>query len=322
VADIRCGVGGLLSLLREDGWSPVGIEDEKPCADYARTQFGLDILDGSFEPGRVPENTFDLIVLSHVIEHVPDPIALIKSSAALLRHGGRIYIEVPNLLMPYGCPDHFCPSFHLYTFSPGTLQDVLLRSGLSIVKIDVDSCWIKVLAERTPDADSILLRFAEQQIKACLGRLSFKEHSVDEMVECLGHCSADAQRLQKAIDCFTTELGEAWAEFQQRHQNLLDSVKQETVSPASLDQMFRGLFFCITRFEKTLGMRDWAPIALAEIAKTTAHFTHLQAHETDINRRCQYEVQKYIQLRGILSKAVAETNQRLKQIQFKIKLAS
>lgn len=321
LAEIGCGAGLLLSLLREDGWSPLGIETDKSRADCAREQFGLEVIDGHFEPGKLPENTFDLVILSHVVGSVSDPVALLRSASRLLRSGGRLFIETPNLLMPYSCPEHFCPSYHLYTFSPTTLQDLLLRSGLSSIHIDVDSCWIKVLVEKTLEADEILLLYAKQQIKVCLGRLASKEFAIDEIVACLNQCCSDPERLQSAITAFAKEINESWEEFQSRHHSLLDNMKQEALSPAVLQQMFRGLFVSLTHIEKTLSMRDWAPGYLADLVRTASHFARQQAQETDINKRCQYEVQKYIQLRGILSKAIAETNQRLKQVQFRFKMS-
>jgi 2-polyprenyl-3-methyl-5-hydroxy-6-metoxy-1,4-benzoquinol methylase len=94
--DIGCGNGTFLLKAREAGWQVVGIDPDPKAIEMAR-QFGLDthvgfidVLDGQAE-------CFDVITLSHVIEHIHDPRAALSAIQRLLKPGGMLYLETPNI---------------------------------------------------------------------------------------------------------------------------------------------------------------------------------------------------------------------------------
>jgi SAM-dependent methyltransferase len=126
VLDFGCGDGKLLNGLQEEGWRTFGIE---PSSDVAFLRHErLESLPA--------EPTFDLVVLHHVLEHVPRPLDLITSLVAALRPGGVLFISVPRLDM---LPEHgdfrYCINgrTHLVSFTEDCLRELLRRAGAAPV---------------------------------------------------------------------------------------------------------------------------------------------------------------------------------------------
>lgn len=91
--DIGCGMGAYLRAGQLLGMNVVGYEPSLGHSRIARTVFGFDVRPTYFEG---TEEQFDLIVLSHVIEHIYDPRAFLALVVKSLRPGGRLMIVTPN----------------------------------------------------------------------------------------------------------------------------------------------------------------------------------------------------------------------------------
>lgn len=94
--DVGCGNGVFLDFARRAGWQTTGIDLDPKAVETARA-FGLDVRLGSIETLDPSQEQFDGITLSHVIEHVHSPAELLTACWRLLRPGGWIWIETPNL---------------------------------------------------------------------------------------------------------------------------------------------------------------------------------------------------------------------------------
>lgn len=93
VLEVGCGDGALLAELAKRGFAPTlaGVEISQEAAALARRRgFEVDVFDGSHIPA--PDASYDLGVLSHVLEHVPDPGALLSETARVCR---AVVVEVP-----------------------------------------------------------------------------------------------------------------------------------------------------------------------------------------------------------------------------------
>jgi 2-polyprenyl-3-methyl-5-hydroxy-6-metoxy-1,4-benzoquinol methylase len=95
--DVGCGSGDFLVDLRERGWQVRGIEPDPKATRVAREQYGLEVTTGTLEEAALPSASVDAITLSHVIEHVPHPVALLRECARVLRPGGKLVAETPNI---------------------------------------------------------------------------------------------------------------------------------------------------------------------------------------------------------------------------------
>lgn len=94
--EIGASGGFFLDLARREGWQVEGVEPSKQAAAHARDELGLSVFQGFLEDFPEPEEPFEAIHLSLVLEHVRDPRAFIRHAMSLLRPGGVIWVEVPN----------------------------------------------------------------------------------------------------------------------------------------------------------------------------------------------------------------------------------
>jgi 2-polyprenyl-3-methyl-5-hydroxy-6-metoxy-1,4-benzoquinol methylase len=130
--DIGCSLGILLQQIQAEYQNQaVGVEPGEAHRAQARKQ-GLAVYPSLDELKQAGEARFDLVSMSHVLEHLPDPPGYLNQlRETLLQADGWLLLEVPNLY----AHDSFEVA-HLFAFSPHTLQEVLRRSGFTIVKFE------------------------------------------------------------------------------------------------------------------------------------------------------------------------------------------
>ena len=133
--DVGCGVGMHMELLRSKGMEVEGLDANPIAVEIARRR-GLRVFLGGLEEARYPDNEFDVLLMSHVIEHVPSPADLLREAWRILRPAGRLCITCPNfdfLLRPlFGSAwKRWHPPFHLYHFTSATLGRLLEETGFA-----------------------------------------------------------------------------------------------------------------------------------------------------------------------------------------------
>ena len=94
--DLGCGNGEFLLRARSAGWDVVGLDFDNKAVEAACNQ-GLDVRLGGIEELDPANEQFDVITMAHVIEHVHDPVSVMQACFALLKKGGVLWIETPNL---------------------------------------------------------------------------------------------------------------------------------------------------------------------------------------------------------------------------------
>jgi SAM-dependent methyltransferase len=97
ICDLGCGGGELAQSLQRAGHHVTGVEPT-PAGRAAAAARGVTVHTGTAEelPVAVTRRRFDVVVLSHVLEHCRDPRAALRNVRALLAPGGRAILEVPN----------------------------------------------------------------------------------------------------------------------------------------------------------------------------------------------------------------------------------
>lgn len=141
VLEVGCGAGQRLAALRKIGWQAEGQEIDPQAAALARQMHGLQVHLGPLEQLALPEESFDAVVMNHVIEHVHDPARLVAECRRLLKPGGRFVAVTPNagsfLHKRFGSSWRGLePPRHLHIFSPRTLPQLAERAGLARAR-----CW-------------------------------------------------------------------------------------------------------------------------------------------------------------------------------------
>ncbi|HET7576764.1 MAG TPA: class I SAM-dependent methyltransferase [Sphingomicrobium sp.] len=95
ILDIGCGNGSWLELAREAGWRVHGVEPD-PVSSRRAKERGIDVRSDIGELLKEGAR-FEYITVSHVIEHVHDPVGMLKACYQLLVPGGVLYIDTPNI---------------------------------------------------------------------------------------------------------------------------------------------------------------------------------------------------------------------------------
>jgi len=138
--EVGPGSGAFLNYARSVGWQVVGIETSQYAAQQASARYGLDIRCGTLGTVDLGGRQFDVVHMSHVLEHLSDPIASLHVVHGLLKPRGSLIIEVPHefgslqfrvlkaarLLKPYQVS---CT--HILFFTPSTLCALLERTGFT-----------------------------------------------------------------------------------------------------------------------------------------------------------------------------------------------
>jgi len=139
--DIGCGKGNFLNAARHDGWSVCGIEPTRRSAEYARKEHGIDVIETGLHESDIAANSFDVVSMWHVLEHLPDPRSVLNEINRILVEGGILIIAVPNIaslqaVFGRGKWFHLDPPRHVIHFSPEFLSRLLRQSGFQIEKVD------------------------------------------------------------------------------------------------------------------------------------------------------------------------------------------
>lgn len=133
--DIGCGDGEFLELAHSCGWDVCGLEPDNNAVQIAKAK-GLRVINAGEEYFDGKKELFDVVTLSHVIEHVHEPLNSLKKCFDLLKPGGSLWIETPNVDSLGG--REFGPNWrgwetprHLVLFNRSSLHYLLSQAGFS-----------------------------------------------------------------------------------------------------------------------------------------------------------------------------------------------
>ena len=158
VLEVGCGLGLMLAAFSQHGWRATGIERDEEVIARIHPMPGVEITTLAVE--ELPlEARFDLIVMFHVLEHIGDPVQLLRECAKRLAPGGRLIVNVPN----FGSWQarfaganwvHLDVPRHLVHYTPQTVAATLERAGLEVsdfrsVSIEHDPYgWVESASNR------------------------------------------------------------------------------------------------------------------------------------------------------------------------------
>ncbi|ANS76087.1 methyltransferase [Paenibacillus yonginensis] len=133
--DFGCGAGGFLNMAKQLCSSVSGVELDKKINEYLNEFEGLKV----YKSAEDVTETYDIITLFHVLEHLSDPIKMLKQLSGMLNNHGRIIVEVPSsndaLLTLYkneAFSEFTYWSCHLYLFNEQTLSEIATKAGLTV----------------------------------------------------------------------------------------------------------------------------------------------------------------------------------------------
>lgn len=141
--EIGCGVGIFLSELQKQVKCSVkGIEPDSIMSQVAREYYGLENINNMFFEDYLKESDekFDMVILRQVFEHLADPNEAIQKIKSILRKNGYLFLAVPNAadFKPSRLLHNSLDFGHLYSYTPHTLRQLLLKHNMKIVKWSYD----------------------------------------------------------------------------------------------------------------------------------------------------------------------------------------
>jgi SAM-dependent methyltransferase len=141
--DVGFGVGIMLRAFAERGWQAYGIEASRAAVEQARDAGFEHVSQGDFLAAPFADGFFDVLVMTELIEHLPDPRPFLKQARRLLRPGGALYLTTPHgnglsarvLGLAWSV---VAPPQHLNLFSVASLRALLEETGFAPVRWDVE----------------------------------------------------------------------------------------------------------------------------------------------------------------------------------------
>lgn len=134
--EVGSSTGVFLSLLKERGWEVQGVEPS--VASGAAEKNGIPTLNTTFEKAELKDDTFNLIIFNHVLEHMEDPIQILEKANRVLKKDGIVLIDAPNFAslsarMSGAGWRYILPKEHRWHFTPKSLTALLEKSGFEII---------------------------------------------------------------------------------------------------------------------------------------------------------------------------------------------
>ena len=156
VLDVGCGYGYFLAACRTYGYDVHGLDISIWASQHAADKLGIPISYGLINTAELPRQSFDIITMWHFLEHTPNPRKAILKARDWLKNDGVLIIDVPNYegtdarknwkeWVGWDLP------YHLYHFTPQTLQELLKICGFYVVKTkNYHSETVKVALKHIP----------------------------------------------------------------------------------------------------------------------------------------------------------------------------
>lgn len=139
ILDVGCG-GGFFVASLNNSWEKYGTEVNPAAVKYGKDTFGLNMLKGHLREVNFHDETFDVVKIRGTIEHLPDPMSELREIHRILREGGIIAVNTPNVgsICARIYKEKFRmvdPIHHIYYFPTKTLSSMLEKVGFKVQKV-------------------------------------------------------------------------------------------------------------------------------------------------------------------------------------------
>jgi len=173
IVEVGSSLGYLLKSFQNEGWTVQGIDPWREVMSHTRNVQGFETIPATLEEAGLPDACADVVIMLHVIEHVPDPSATLREIYRILKPGGHLVIETPRYdtvtFKMFGCRERSVrQDGHIYFFTTKTLRETYEKVGFSEVET--------VFVGRSMTADRLLWNVGNfsrsETIKSALKRTS------------------------------------------------------------------------------------------------------------------------------------------------------
>jgi len=138
--EVGSSLGYLLAAFCKDGWDGLGVEPYFQGCRYAREELGLEVKSAILETAEIPDESYDVVILNHVIEHLDNPLGTLRAVNRVLKPGGHFVIETPRYdtltfkLLGRRERSINCLG-HIYFFTTQTLKNLYEAAGFEQVDL-------------------------------------------------------------------------------------------------------------------------------------------------------------------------------------------
>jgi 2-polyprenyl-3-methyl-5-hydroxy-6-metoxy-1,4-benzoquinol methylase len=149
--DIGCGTGLFVKAATKQGWHAEGCDIDATLIKLGADALGVTLTHNDFLDCNYPREAFDVVLFRYVLEHLPNPLDVLKEAVRVLKPGGLVQIVVPNEAGLFNTMNLLAgrkkktrwgtltPPHHLHAYTPKTLDCLLGRAGLAVQSIKTAS---------------------------------------------------------------------------------------------------------------------------------------------------------------------------------------
>jgi SAM-dependent methyltransferase len=139
VLDVGCATGYFMEVAAAAGWEAYGVEVSEFAASVAAISFGDRVFQGTLEQAAYPDRHFDLVMLSDLLEHIPEPLPFLREVRRVLAPTGVLMIVTPDVgslsARIMGRRWSHYHREHLHYFSAQTIDRLLGNCGFTVPSI-------------------------------------------------------------------------------------------------------------------------------------------------------------------------------------------
>jgi SAM-dependent methyltransferase len=137
--DVGCALGYLVEAARDRGFDAYGLDRNAHAVSAAAERLGDRVYAGELDARAFPGRSFDVVTLTDVVEHVPDPAFLLTRCRERLSEDGLLALLLPNAASTvrrlFGTRWPHYVAEHLFHFGPGNLRRFLAANGFAVEQI-------------------------------------------------------------------------------------------------------------------------------------------------------------------------------------------
>jgi len=141
ILEIGSNTGAFLNFLKNKGFDATGLEPNKNAVEYAKQNFGLNLINSDLLSAKFKDSEFDAVIMLHVIEHLKNPNIELSEIKRILKPDGLLIIETPSFdsmifkILKSRERSIRCKG-HLFFFTPDTLEKLLVKNGFEKMRLD------------------------------------------------------------------------------------------------------------------------------------------------------------------------------------------
>src|SRR5439155_3337341 len=153
--DVGSGTGSFVKEMKEHGWQVIGLEPDDDAREIAKDQFNCQLKNAD-ELFTLSPDSFEVITLWHVLEHMHDLHVHLLQLKTLLKQGGQLIIAVPNYTsLDASVYKEYWAAYdvlrHLYHFSPLSMMSLVEKMGMDLLDQQpmwFDSFYVSLLSSK------------------------------------------------------------------------------------------------------------------------------------------------------------------------------